>query len=76
MGKRIADIDTAADSCGGKAYRGNSMKKLIVALFCASFVIPAIAEARGGHYAGGHGSSHKGGQYKNSRTGDHYEKRR
>lgn len=52
------------------------MKKLIVALFCASFVIPAIAEARGGHYAGGHGSSHKGGQYKNSRTGDHYEKRR
>jgi len=28
-----------------------------------------------GHYAGGHGSSHKGGHYKNSSTHDHYRKR-
>ncbi|MCW3480590.1 hypothetical protein OL229_13670 [Neisseriaceae bacterium JH1-16] len=37
-----------------------------------------LAEARsygGGHYAGGHGSSHKGGHYKNKATNDHYRKR-
>jgi hypothetical protein len=28
-----------------------------------------------GTYRGGHGSSHKGGHYKNSRTADHYRKR-
>jgi len=28
-----------------------------------------------GHYAGGKGSSHKGGHYKNSSTNDHYRKR-
>jgi hypothetical protein len=27
---------------------------------------------QGGHYVGGHGSSHKGGHYVNSRTGNHY----
>jgi len=26
----------------------------------------------GGRYAGGHGSSHKNGKYKNPATGDHY----
>jgi hypothetical protein len=31
--------------------------------------------SRGGHYAGGKGSSHKGGDYKNKRTNDHYQKR-
>lgn len=31
--------------------------------------------SRGGHYAGGKGSSHKGGHYKNPRTNDHYTKR-
>lgn len=29
------------------------MKKLIAALSCASFIVPIIAEARGGHYDGG-----------------------
>ncbi|MDR5833435.1 hypothetical protein [Caballeronia sp. LZ034LL] len=52
------------------------MKTIITALISASLIVPVIAEARGGRYAGGHGSSHKGGQYKNSRTGNHYEKRR
>ncbi|MEN8503594.1 MULTISPECIES: hypothetical protein [Paraburkholderia] len=52
------------------------MKKLIAALICASFVIPVIADARGGHYAGGHGFSHKCGHSKDSRTGDRYHKRR
>ena len=27
---------------------------------------------QGGHYRGGHGSSHKGGHYVNSRTHNHY----
>lgn len=31
--------------------------------------------SRGGHYAGGRGSSHKGGHYRNPNTGDHYRKR-
>jgi len=35
----------------------------------------AIAEARGGHYAGGRGSSHRGGSYRNSATGNHYQHR-
>ncbi len=26
----------------------------------------------GGHYSGGHGSSHRGGHYVNARTGNHY----
>lgn len=52
------------------------MKQFIAALICVSLIVPTIAEARGGYYAGGHGSSHKGGHYKNSRTSDHYEKRR
>ncbi|SAK51619.1 hypothetical protein AWB80_01671 [Caballeronia pedi] len=51
------------------------MKEVIAALICASVIVPVIAEARGGHYAGGHGSSHKGGHYKNARTGDHSETR-
>lgn len=59
-----------------RIYNGDSMKTIITALISASLIVPFIAEARGGHYAGGHGSSHKGGQYKNSRTGNHYEKRR
>jgi len=52
------------------------MKLLVALLLCASVVAPSIAEARGGHYAGGHGSSHKGGHYKNARTHDHYESRK
>jgi hypothetical protein len=27
---------------------------------------------QGGHYVGGHGSSHQGGHYVNPRTGNHY----
>lgn len=50
------------------------MKKIIPLLVIALFASTA-AYARGGHYAGGHGSSHKGGSYKNARTGNHYEKR-
>jgi hypothetical protein len=52
------------------------MKKLIAALLCLAFITPAIAEARGGHYSGGHGSSHKHGTYKNASTGDQYRSRR
>lgn len=51
------------------------MKKTIAILLCAALAAPTITLARGGHYAGGHGSSHKGGKYKNARTGDHYERR-
>jgi len=54
---------------------GYKMKKTIVALITLALLAPSISFARGGHYAGGHGSSHKGGSYKNPRTGNHYEKR-
>ncbi|GAB3249056.1 hypothetical protein GCM10027296_12270 [Chitinimonas naiadis] len=48
-----------------------------------AFTLPAEARGRssgshahysnqGGHYAGGKGSSHKGGAYKNARTNNHY----
>ena len=33
------------------------------------------ASAQRGHYKSGKGSSHKGGKYKNSSTGNHYRKR-
>ena len=52
------------------------MKLFVAALLCLSFVTPSITEARGGHYAGGQGSSHKGGHYQNARTHDHYESRK
>ncbi len=52
------------------------MRTVAVVLLCAVLSIPSFAVAKGGHYAGGHGSSHKGGKYKNPRTGDHYERRR
>lgn len=52
--------------------KGFDMKKVVVVLLCAMLSIPSFAMAKGGHYAGGHGSSHKGGKYKNPRTGDHY----
>jgi hypothetical protein len=55
--------------------RDHIMTKIIAILLCVAMAAPAVAVARGGHYAGGHGSSHKGGKYKNARTGDHYEHR-
>lgn len=54
------------------------MKKIAVGLFAALFALSSfagIAEAKGskgGHYRGGHGSSHKGGKYVNPKTGNHY----
>lgn len=56
--------------------KGIDMRTVAVVLLCAVLSIPSFAVAKGGHYAGGHGSSHKGGKYKNPRTGDHYERRR
>lgn len=52
------------------------MKKLIIAAIVLALMAPAASFAKGGHYAGGHGSSHKYGKYKNARTGNHYEKHR
>ncbi len=51
---------------------------LVLAIFTLSLTAPIVEakSTRGGHYAGGKGSSHKGGKYKNARTGDHYTKRR
>lgn len=51
------------------------MKKIIVVLITLALLVPSISFARGGHYAGGHGSSHKYGKYKDARPGNHYEKR-
>lgn len=54
------------------------MKKIIIALIALTLAAPmgSVAYAKGGHYAGGKGSSHKAGKYKNPRTGNHYEKRK
>lgn len=58
-----------------------SMKHLAATLMTiALLVAPAFGRSsshshhsyQGGHYVGGHGSSHKGGHYKNARTHDHY----
>lgn len=50
----------------------------IVLIIIGSLIVIVMAVARcdtGGHYAGGEGSSHKGGHYENSATGNHYKKR-
>jgi hypothetical protein len=62
------------------------MKKLLMVALIALLSSPiGYVEARrsgghsgshGGHYRGGRGSSHKGGTYKNRRTGDRYQKHR
>lgn len=49
-------------------------------MLCAVAIsMPAVARShhahygyQGGHYVGGHGSSHKGGHYRNARTHNHY----
>lgn len=48
---------------------------LLLALFSAA---PALAQHgyHSGTYKGGKGSSHKGGSYKNSSTGNHYRHRK
>lgn len=59
------------------------MRVLMCSVFVAGLILSVFsgaAEARGGrsygnqggHYAGGSGSSHKGGTYRNARTRDHY----
>lgn len=50
------------------------MKKIIITILTISLLAPIAALASGGHYVGGHGSSHKSGKYENPRTGNHYEK--
>jgi hypothetical protein len=52
-----------------------TLKWLLIGFAALSIAAPAIVEARG-HYSGGTGSSHNGGSYKNSRTGNHYTKHR
>ncbi len=49
---------------------------LPAAVFAILVCLPPIALASGGHYAGGHGSSHKGGHYVNARTNNHYQHRK
>jgi len=48
------------------------MRCLLLVSFVLAFASPLAAEARGGHYAGSTGSSHKGGHYVNAQTGNHY----
>lgn len=52
------------------------MKKTIIAVLAIMLALPAVSYAKGGHYKGGHGSSHKQGHYKNSKTNNHYKKRK
>ena len=52
----------------------------LLALILVALATPAEAGRRrggggGGHYRSGHGSSHRGGSYKNKKTGDHYRTR-
>ena len=47
---------------------------IIVGLLIGTFMVAARCDT-GGHYAGGEGSSHKGGHYENSATNNHYRKR-
>ncbi|WP_438391115.1 hypothetical protein [Caballeronia sp. DA-9] len=51
------------------------MKTVIALILAVAVATPALVFARGGHYSGGHGSSHKGGHYMNLRTNNHYESR-
>jgi len=65
-------------------------RAFVLSLATFALLVAAPAEARGrsssgshahygnqgGHYAGGKGSSHKGGTYKNARTNNHYTKHR
>ena len=53
---------------------------LLGLLFSAAFIFASnrvsAQKGRGGHYAKGSGSSHKGGSYKNTSTNNHYKKRK
>jgi hypothetical protein len=48
----------------------------VLLLGLAVAITPVAGYASGGHYAGGHGRSHKGGHYKNRATHDHYRHRK
>ena len=48
---------------------------LVVVGLILGGLIAAFKLSDDGHYAGGEGSSHKGGHYQNDSTGDHYHKR-
>lgn len=52
------------------------MRKLIILAILIMFAFSTTAFAKGGHYSGGKGSSHKGGHYRNSATHNHYQKHR
>ncbi|KUZ98116.1 hypothetical protein WI40_14020 [Burkholderia ubonensis] len=49
------------------------VQSLVIGLVALSLSTPYIAEAKG-RYAGGKGSSHKGGKYKNAKTGNKYKR--
>lgn len=52
------------------------MKKITASLMLLAFLFAFNNTfAQRGHYSKGKGSSHKGGKYKNSSTGNHYRKR-
>ena len=60
----------------GRRLLGGRM--LLVAFVVIAVIVMfalGISPNTGGHYDAGSGSSHKGGIYSNSATGDHYRKR-
>lgn len=64
---------------GGQSSFPTIAMKLLLIIYLIGFLGSAPysqALAQHGHYRGGHGSSHKGGSYKNKKTGDHYRKRK
>jgi hypothetical protein len=54
------------------------MKKISLLISVLLLTLCSLAQThrhysnQGGHYAGGHGSSHKAGHYVNARTHNHY----
>lgn len=45
---------------------------IIIMAFTSTFAQHRHYANQGGHYRGGHGSSHRGGHYVNRRTHNHY----
>jgi len=79
--RRGAVVVSFSASMSVDFIQGKTMKKFSIALVTILIICSLSVEAKrshahygyqGGHYASGHGSSHKGGHYVNPRTGNHY----
>ena len=78
IAKPIDDCHAPGQGTGLCAHREElPMRALILAaLAVLAFATTADARSRGGHYVGGHGSSHRGGHYVSATGSHHYRHRR